>query len=136
MARSQKIFKTCLLLSFLLTYFSCGNNYKYDFKYALPETKGFSSDKLEILEKHIKKSGSSALMIMVDGDIVFEWGETDKKHTIHSIRKALLNSLYGIAIDKGQIDTSMTLRELKIDDIGPDLSENELHQFTIFYIRR
>ena len=66
------------------------------------------------------------MMIMIDGDIIFEWGDTGKRHLIHSIRKALLNSLYGIAIEQGQIDTSMTLRELDIND-NDSLSELELN---------
>lgn len=33
-----------------------------------------------------------------------EWGYTRKKHLVHSMRKALLNSLYGIAMERGQVD--------------------------------
>ena len=65
------------------------------------------------------------MIILVDGDIIFEWGETNKKHLVHSMRKAMLNSLYGIAIDRGQIDTTMTLRDLAINDIDK-LTEKEL----------
>jgi CubicO group peptidase (beta-lactamase class C family) len=100
---------------------------KYKFSYATPESKGYSSEKLDKLKEHLEKSGSSSMIIMVDGKIIFEWGETNKKLLIHSMRKAILNSLLGIAIDRGQIDTSMTLRELGIDDIEPKLSEEELN---------
>ena len=109
-----------------LIFISCGTITKHKFSYSVPESKGFSSEKLENLKAHLEKSGSSAMMIMVDGDVIFEWGETSKKHLIHSMRKAMLNSLFGIAIARGQIDTSATLRELKIDDIAPQLSEQEL----------
>ncbi len=111
-----------LLLAFIS--FSCSK--KHEFSYSTPESKGFSSEKLEDLKAHLESSGSSAMIIMVDGDIILEWGKTSKKHVIHSMRKAMLNSLYGIAVDRGQIDTSMTLRELRIDDIEPALSEKEL----------
>jgi CubicO group peptidase (beta-lactamase class C family) len=127
MGKFKRVIKTNLLLILLLSFISCSNNSKYTFKYASPESKGFSSEKFEKLKKHLEISGSSALMIMVDGEVIFDWGATKKKHTIHSIRKALLNSLYGIAVDRGQIDTSMTLRELKLDDIEPGLTENELN---------
>ena len=110
----------------VLTLSNCSNIKQHEFTYSTPESKGYSSEKLEKLKEHLVKSGSSSMIIMVDGDIIFEWGETNKKHLIHSIRKAMLNSLYGIAIDRGQIDTSMTLRELGIDDIEPKLSDNEL----------
>jgi len=109
---------------FLLT--SCATTKKHTFSHANPETKGYSSEKLEELRQHLENSGSSAMLLMVDGEIIFEWGETTKKHLVHSIRKALLNSLYGIAIGNGQIDTSMTLRALGIEDIDPGLNEQEL----------
>ena len=98
----------------------------YEFSYAEPEAKGYSSEKLNLLKDHLTQSGSSSMIIMIDGEVIFEWGETNKKHLIHSMRKAMLNSLYGIAISKHQIDTTMTLRELGINDIDPQLSEHEL----------
>lgn len=113
------------LFGLLVFLASCDKTPKSGFTYAEPETKGYSSQKLALLKEHLEKSGSSSMMIMVDGAIVFEWGETSKKHTIHSIRKALLNSLVGIAIEQGKIDTSLTLKQLGINDIEPKLSENE-----------
>lgn len=69
------------------------------------------------LTDFLEQSGSSSLMILQDGRVMYEWGDTFKKITVHSIRKTLLNSLYGIATSNGVIDTSMTLKELKINDI-------------------
>jgi CubicO group peptidase (beta-lactamase class C family) len=37
----------------------------------------------------------------------------------------MLNSLYGIYVEKGVIDTSLTLDDLNIDDIEPGLTETE-----------
>ncbi len=115
-----------LLASFALIVVSCATP-KHTYTYASPESKGYSSEKLEVLKEHLETSGSSSMILMVDGDIIFEWGSTDKKHLIHSMRKAMLNSLYGIAIAKGQIDTSQTLRDLGIDDVPPKLNEQELN---------
>ncbi|PCE66320.1 serine hydrolase domain-containing protein [Sediminicola luteus] len=95
------------------------------FAHAAPESKGFSSEKLALLEQHLEASGASSMMVLVDGAVIFEWGDTSRKHLIHSIRKALINALYGIAIEKGQIDTSMTLKALGIDDIAPKLNPEE-----------
>lgn len=103
----------------------CNAQSKHKFKYVEPESKGYSSEKLEELEKHLEESGSSSMIILVDGAVIFEWGRVDKKHLIHSMRKAMLNSLYGIAISHGQIDTSLTIKELQIDDVEPKLSEGE-----------
>ncbi|MCG6187854.1 serine hydrolase domain-containing protein [Maribellus maritimus] len=75
----------------------------------------------------LKKSDASSMLLLVDGAVIFDWGNTRKKHLIHSMRKCLLNSLIGIAVSDGKIDTSQTLRELDIQDIGPRLSEHELN---------
>lgn len=82
-----------------------------------PIQKGFSNEKLDSLGSFLNEAGSSSLMILVDGKVVYDWGDSDKKLLVHSIRKALLNSLYGIYVNNGTIDTTLTLKELKIDDI-------------------
>ena len=83
-----------------------------------PAEAGFSVEALAELREFLDGSGSSALIVLHDGRIVFEWGDTRRVHLIHSMRKALLNSLYGIAVARGAIDTSATLAQLGIDDIG------------------
>jgi hypothetical protein len=90
-----------------------------------PAEKGFSKSKLDSLGTFLEKAGSSSLIILVDGKEVYNWGSTDEKLLVHSIRKALLNSLYGIYIGNGTLDTTLTLKELKIDDIDPKLSKIE-----------
>lgn len=90
-----------------------------------PLEKNFSPKKLDSLGLFLEKAGSSSLLILVDGKIVYSWGDINKKLTVHSIRKALLNSLYGIYIENGTIDTTLTLKDLRIDDIQPALSELE-----------
>jgi len=105
---------------------ACIHNTKHPFVYAEPESKGFSSEKLDSLKGHLEKSRASSMMLLVDGEVIFDWGESDRKHTIHSIRKCLLNSLFGIAVSRGFIDTTLTMRDLGINDIEPALSESEL----------
>ena len=56
----------------------CSAQSKHQFEYAKPEAKGYSSEKLEALEKHLEESGSSSMIILVDGSVIFEWGEVDK----------------------------------------------------------
>lgn len=82
-----------------------------------PSEAGFDKLKLDELSDYLEASGSSAMMILVDGKKAFEWGNTERRHTIHSIRKAILNSLYGIKVHEGVIDTNSTIGELGIDDI-------------------
>ena len=89
-----------------------------------PAEAEFDSERLEDLSEYLREAGSSALVIVHDGRVVYEWGETRRRHTVHSIRKALLNSLIGIEVDRGTIDTTATLAQLGIDDVG-GLTERE-----------
>jgi len=114
-----------LLILCLLLFPGCRQSGLHHFSHADPESKGWSSEKLKELEAHLEASGASSMLILVGGEIIFQWGDIHHKHSIHSVRKALLNSLYGIAIEQGKIDTSATLGELGIDDIPPGLTEQE-----------
>jgi CubicO group peptidase (beta-lactamase class C family) len=115
-----------LIIAALIIFTTCQQVPKHEFKHSDPEQQGFSTEKLAILKSHLEESGASSMMLLVNGEVIFNWGNTNRKHTIHSIRKCLLNSLYGIAVAEGIIDTTLTLRELGIDDKEPGLSENEL----------
>ncbi len=120
--RKNRLHLTLLLIA--LGLFSC-NEPGYRFSYSDPETMGFSREKLDTLAAFLSEAGSSAMILMVDEQVIFQWGDVKKKHTIHSIRKAMLNSLYGIKISQGIIDTTRTLGDLDIDDIEPSLSGEE-----------
>lgn len=122
--RRFKIRNTLHLILLSIIIVGC-NNSANNIQSSKPESKGYSSERLDSLSCFLKKSGTSSMMILVDGEIIFEYGNTSKKHLIHSIRKCLLNSLFGIAVEQGEIDTSMTLRELAIQDVHT-LSDSEL----------
>ena len=66
----------------------------------------------------------AALMVVTDGQVVYEWGNTANNFQAHSMRKSLLSALYGIAVADGAIELSQTLAELNIDDKTP-LTEAE-----------
>lgn len=121
----MNIFKlvSALLIAFCCTHSAIAQN-KSGFNTITPEEAGFDPHKLDSLAMYLEEVGSSGLMILVEGKVAFDWGETSRKHTIHSIRKAMLNALYGIKVAEGVIDTSMTIAELGIDDIFP-LTEKE-----------
>ena len=80
------------LICILLLLSSCAKETSF-FDKATPEDHGFSSEQLDSLTDFLETSGSSSLMILKDGKNIYEWGTSQKKHTVHSIRKALLNSL-------------------------------------------
>jgi len=112
----MRLYKTILLFGLIISIIGCSNS--------TPESKGYSSTKLDTLKVFLNKSGTSSMIILIDGDVIFEYGNITKKHLIHSIRKCLLNSLIGIAVEQGKIDTSITLKELGIQD-EPLLSDFE-----------
>jgi CubicO group peptidase (beta-lactamase class C family) len=100
-----------------------------------PQAAGLSTEKLDALVDFCEDKGSAALLVLYDGKVVLSWGEVETKYPSHSIRKALLNSLYGIYVDRGEIDLDMTMEELGIDDIPPVLTQEE-KQATVFDLLR
>jgi CubicO group peptidase (beta-lactamase class C family) len=65
------------------------------------------------------------VIIVDDGVIVNQWGETSRSFNVHSIRKSFLSALYGIAVAKGEINLYATLGQLGIDDNEPSLTLEE-----------
>jgi CubicO group peptidase (beta-lactamase class C family) len=84
-----------------------------------PEVAGWSSEALKRLGPDLGRMGVAALMVVTDGQVVFEWGNTANNFQAHSMRKSLMSALYGIYVAEGVIDTANTLEELGIDDIVP-----------------
>ena len=72
-----------------------------------------------------RKIGSAAVLVLHDGESLFEYGDLSRNYMCHSIRKPFLGALYGIYIDRGIIDIDLTLAELGIDDIPPSLTADE-----------
>jgi CubicO group peptidase (beta-lactamase class C family) len=91
---------------------------------ARPEDLGWSSAKLERLVPELQRLDVATLMVVTDGQVVFEWGNTANNFLSHSMRKSLLSALYGICVSKGEIELSSTLEALGIDDLNP-LTESE-----------
>ena len=135
--------KRCILCSVVfltvlgcLISFSCAEKTSVGaFERISPEEAGFSAEKLEAAAAFCDSAGSAALLVLYDGKVVLSWGEVEKKYPIHSIRKAMLNSLFGIYVARGIIDTSATLEELGIDDIPPAITDAE-SQATVFDLFR
>jgi CubicO group peptidase (beta-lactamase class C family) len=90
-----------------------------------PEDRGWSSDRLAAAKAYANSLDTAAVIIVDDGIIVSQWGETATKFNVHSIRKSFLSALYGIAVAKGEIDLNATLDQLGIDDNEPSLTPAE-----------
>jgi len=89
-----------------------------------PEKLGYDSAKLARAQQYTEDMNTAAVVIVVDGRILYEWGDVDKKFNTHSIRKSFLSALYGKYVRDGVIDIDRTLGEIGIDD-EPPLSEEE-----------
>lgn len=92
--------------------------------YSEPGNLGWDESKLTELGNHADSLETAALMIIHKGVLVYEWGATDEEYITQSMRKGLLNSVYGIYWDRGIINLEMTLNELGITDVPP-LTQDE-----------
>lgn len=92
---------------------------------ASPESAAWSSEKLKAAQDYSKTIKTSAVMIVVGGKVLDEWGETSTRFNIHSIRKSLLTAMYGIHVADGRIDLAKTMGDLGMDDNEPSLTAVE-----------
>ncbi|WP_369789399.1 serine hydrolase domain-containing protein [Rouxiella sp. WC2420] len=72
-----------------------------------------------------ESSQCDALLVIQGGETRFTYGDMQQRFLCHSMRKSFLSALIGIQVAQGNFDLSLTLAELKINDIDP-LSEVEL----------
>ena len=92
---------------------------------AFPPATGWSAELLGDAFDFAQELRSSSVIVVHDGQLVAEWGDTDKRISAHSVRKSIVSALYGIAVERGLIDTQSTLEELGADDKDPPLSAAE-----------
>jgi CubicO group peptidase (beta-lactamase class C family) len=90
-----------------------------------PSWSSWSPEVLERAAAYAKEIGSSAVLVLENGEAVFSFGDLARRYPCHSIRKPFLGALYGIYVDKGVIDLEATLEELGIDDIPLSLTPAE-----------
>lgn len=85
-------------------------------KYKHIEQSGFSSEKLAIAKTYYDSLNSSAFLIIQNGKVVANWGDVNRRFILHSARKGILNSLYGVYSENGTIDLNKTIGALGITD--------------------
>lgn len=59
----------------------------------------------------------TGLVIVRDGEIVFDYGDIVENSYIASCRKSVLSMLYGKYVEDGTINLGKTIKELNIDDV-------------------
>ena len=93
-------------------------------QYAVPESAGFSTARLELARRYADSVRSGAVMAVYRGVVVAAWGDVARKLELHSVRKNIVSALYGIAVDAKAIDINRTLGDLGITE-GEPLTEVE-----------
>ncbi len=93
-------------------------------KYETPEEAGWSSEKLQQAKQWFSEAESAAVVIVFNGAVLAQWGQTKRRFMCHSVRKSLLSALYGIAVEEGSIALNETIISIGIDDNDP-LTESE-----------
>jgi CubicO group peptidase (beta-lactamase class C family) len=87
-------------------------------KAARPEDHGFNADRLAALTPFLRTLDTTAMMVVVDGAVVYDYGDTSTVSYLASCRKSVLAMLCGNYVASGQIRLDRTLRDLQIDDVG------------------
>lgn len=125
--RKIKIILTIILLTIFIIDSKSQNNAIFPdtlwLKYDTIEKVGYDSQKIKVINRFIIDSlNTTGLMVVVDGKILFDYGDTEELSYIASCRKSILSMMYGKYVDDNTIDLDKTLKELNIDDIKGLLS--------------
>src|SRR6202035_2376313 len=80
------------------------------------EAAGWSLDRLNKVFLHAGAIATDALMIVQGGQVLASQGDVTHRYQCHSMRKSFLSALIGLYVESGEIDLSLTLAELDIDD--------------------
>jgi CubicO group peptidase (beta-lactamase class C family) len=95
---------------------------------ASPESVGYSSAKLEAIRAWVKTQDTGSMMVIVQGRVIFSYGDVAHTSTIASVRKSVLDMLYGADAFKEKIndaDLNKTVKQLGLDDKVPFLPIEE-----------
>lgn len=110
--------KLLLILTVLVTITSsvfAQNEWTYNTN---SEASGWDSAALMEFNNYIIDSTKvTGLMIIHNGQILFEYGDIQENSYIASCRKSVLAMLYGKYVENGTIDLNKTIEQLGIDDV-------------------
>ncbi|MCP4204978.1 MAG: serine hydrolase, partial [bacterium] len=96
-------------------------------RYETPEEAGFSSARLAEAESYwrgLEAASVASFFLVYKGRVLAAYGSESYNYWCHSVRKSLLSTLYGIHVEKENIDLESTIEELGIDD-DPPLTREE-----------
>jgi hypothetical protein len=93
-----------------------------------PESVGYSSAKLEAIRSWVKTQDTGSMMVIVRGRVIFSYGDVSHTSKIASVRKSVLDMLYGADLFKDKIQDDFlnkTVKQLGLDDKEPFLPMEE-----------
>lgn len=83
-----------------------------------PKTVGYCADKLDLVTARAKGFSTTAIMAIIGGRVLYEYGDVTAVSYLASVRKSVLAMLFGRYVKNGSIRLDKTLAELGIDDHG------------------
>ncbi len=108
---------------------SAGAEVGTEWESADPAECGYDPAKIQALGDFIRerKMGTTGLMVVVGGRVIYSCGDLCKVSNVASCRKSVLSMLYGKYVEQGVIRLDETVGEIGIDDVGGLLpSEKEV----------
>ncbi len=86
-------------------------------KSSQPATELFNTNKLSNLENTLENLDTTSVVVLKDGEVVYQYGDTSVVSYLASCRKSILSMLYGPHVADGTINLSTTLGDMGIDDV-------------------
>ncbi len=83
-----------------------------------PAVAGYNAEQLAEVANLADTMANDAIVVVVDGKILWEYGDTEALSYLASVRKSLLAMLYGPYVDDGTINLDLTLTDIGLDDVG------------------
>jgi CubicO group peptidase (beta-lactamase class C family) len=90
-----------------------------------PESLGYSSHRLEALRAWLKTQRTTAMLVSVQGKVIFEYGDLTRVSKVASVRKSVLSMLFGKYVIDGTIDLNKTVKQLGLEDVQKFLPNEE-----------
>jgi CubicO group peptidase (beta-lactamase class C family) len=91
----------------------------------VPESVGYSTKKLAVLRQWVSTQDTASMLVVVQGRVVFSYGDVTHSSKIASARKSVLSMLYGRYVANGKIDLDKTVKQLGLEDLQPFLPIEE-----------
>ena len=86
-----------------------------------PESRHYSSERLEVLRSWLKTQNTTAMQVSVRGRVIFEYDDVKLVSKIFSARKSVLAMLFGKYYAAGKIDLNQTVEQMGLTDEQPFL---------------